>query len=143
MPEPYRWPDNVSEVAYNPWTDLRWRRDVANLRLKFPWERIPGTLVVKILFAFFFFLNHTKISGSLYSLITTFSEQFGKLIVQSYYAAVSYIDNMIGKLVHQLHLSMIRENTVVILTSDHGAFYSATYNNTAPLIRRYIIDKNL
>ncbi|XP_020296047.1 iduronate 2-sulfatase isoform X2 [Pseudomyrmex gracilis] len=88
MPEPYRWPDNVSEVAYNPWTDLRWRRDVANLRLKFPWERIP--------------------------------EQFGKLIVQSYYAAVSYIDNMIGKLVHQLHLSMIRENTVVILTSDHG-----------------------
>lgn len=63
--------------------------------------------------------------------------------MQSYYAAVSYIDNMIGKLVHQLHLSMIRENTIVILTSDHGAFYRTTYNNTASLIRRYIIDENL
>nr|XP_012224641.1 PREDICTED: iduronate 2-sulfatase isoform X1 [Linepithema humile]XP_012224642.1 PREDICTED: iduronate 2-sulfatase isoform X1 [Linepithema humile]XP_012224643.1 PREDICTED: iduronate 2-sulfatase isoform X1 [Linepithema humile]XP_012224644.1 PREDICTED: iduronate 2-sulfatase isoform X1 [Linepithema humile]XP_012224645.1 PREDICTED: iduronate 2-sulfatase isoform X1 [Linepithema humile] len=88
MPEPYLWPDDVNNVAYNPWTDLRWRRDVAKLKLKFPWERIP--------------------------------EKFGKLIVQSYYAAVSYIDNMIGKLIHQLHVSMIRENTIVILTSDHG-----------------------
>ncbi|XP_070171898.1 iduronate 2-sulfatase [Polyergus mexicanus] len=88
MPEPYLWPDNVNNVAYNPWTDLRWRKDVAKLRLKFPWERI--------------------------------SEKYGKLIIQSYYAAVSYVDNMIGKLIHQLHVSRIRENTIVILTSDHG-----------------------
>ncbi|EGI64264.1 Iduronate 2-sulfatase [Acromyrmex echinatior] len=88
MPERYIWPDNVNNVAYNPWTDLRWRKDVAKLKLKFPWERIP--------------------------------EKFAKQIIQSYYAAVSYIDNMIGKLIHQLHVSMIRENTIVILTSDHG-----------------------
>ncbi|KAL6257218.1 hypothetical protein P5V15_012145 [Pogonomyrmex californicus] len=88
MPEPYLWPNNVSNVAYNPWTDLRWRKDVAKLKLKFPWERIP--------------------------------EGFAKLIIQSYYAAVSYIDNMIGKLIHQLRVSTIRENTIVILTSDHG-----------------------
>ncbi|KAM0736100.1 Iduronate 2-sulfatase [Formica fusca] len=88
MSEPYLWPDNVNNVAYNPWTDLRWRKDVAKLRLKFPWERIP--------------------------------EKYGKLIIQSYYAAVSYVDNMIGKLIHQLHVSRIRENTIVILTSDHG-----------------------
>ncbi|XP_018359346.1 PREDICTED: iduronate 2-sulfatase isoform X2 [Trachymyrmex cornetzi] len=75
MPERYIWPDNVNNVAYNPWTDLRWRKDVAKLKLKFPWERIP---------------------------------------------AVSYIDNIIGKLINQLHVSMIRENTIVILTSDHG-----------------------
>ena len=42
MPERYIWPDNVNNVAYNPWTDLRWRKDVAKLKLKFPWERIPG-----------------------------------------------------------------------------------------------------
>ncbi|KYN22805.1 Iduronate 2-sulfatase [Trachymyrmex cornetzi] len=88
MPERYIWPDNVNNVAYNPWTDLRWRKDVAKLKLKFPWERIP--------------------------------EKFAKQIIQSYYAAVSYIDNIIGKLINQLHVSMIRENTIVILTSDHG-----------------------
>lgn len=43
MPEPYLWPNDVNNVAYNPWTDLRWRRDVAKLKLKFPWERIPST----------------------------------------------------------------------------------------------------
>lgn len=57
-----------------------------------------------------------------FSSIIAFLEKFGKLIVQSYYAAVSYIDNMIGKLIHQLHTSMVRENTIVILTSDHGTF---------------------
>ncbi|KAL6423022.1 hypothetical protein ACFW04_010480 [Cataglyphis niger] len=88
MPEPYLWSDNVNNVAYNPWTDLRWRKDVAKLKLKFPWEKIP--------------------------------KKYGKLIIQSYYAAVSYVDNMIGKLIHQLHVSRIRENTIVILTSDHG-----------------------
>ncbi|XP_036148467.1 iduronate 2-sulfatase isoform X4 [Monomorium pharaonis] len=88
LPESYLWPDNVNDVAYNPWTDLRWRQDVAKLKLKFPWEKIP--------------------------------EKFAKRIIQSYYAAVSYIDSLIGKLMHQLHVSRIRENTVVILTSDHG-----------------------
>ncbi|XP_024877025.1 iduronate 2-sulfatase isoform X2 [Temnothorax curvispinosus] len=88
VPKPYLWPENVNNVAYNPWTDLRWRKDVARLKLKFPWERIP--------------------------------EKFAKQIIQSYYAAVSYIDNMIGKLIHLLYVSTIRENTIVILTSDHG-----------------------
>lgn len=60
-----------------------------------------------------------------HSLLITYkkiTEKFGKLIIQSYYAAVSYIDNMIGKLIQQLHISMVRTNTVVILTSDHGTF---------------------
>lgn len=55
--------------------------------------------------------------------LLSFSEKYGKLIIQSYYAAVSYVDNMIGKLIHQLHVSRIRENTIVILTSDHGTFF--------------------
>ncbi|KYN44493.1 Iduronate 2-sulfatase [Trachymyrmex septentrionalis] len=114
MPERYKWPDNVNNVAYNPWTDLRWRKDVAKLKLKFPWERIP-VFPVPIAYAF-----HCISSFIVPWQLSLFSEKFAKQIIQSYYAAVSYIDNMIGKLIHQLHVSMIRENTIVILTSDHG-----------------------
>ena len=42
VPEPYKWSDNVSSIAYNPWNDLRKRKDVAALSLKFPWEKIPS-----------------------------------------------------------------------------------------------------
>ncbi|KAG7210244.1 hypothetical protein KM043_011792 [Ampulex compressa] len=88
VPEPYMWPRNVSRVAYNPWTDLREREDIAALKLKFPWEKIPVN--------------------------------FSETIIQSYYASISYIDDLIGVLIRQLHVSKIRDNTVVILTSDHG-----------------------
>lgn len=120
MPEPYLWPSNVSNVAYNPWTDLRWRQDVAELRLKFPWEKIPGTYLP--IYCIYSIRSYVCIYTFLhtFSFKSIFLEKFGKLIIQSYYAAVSYIDNMIGKLLYQLHDSMIRENTVVILTSDHG-----------------------
>ncbi|XP_012149600.2 iduronate 2-sulfatase isoform X1 [Megachile rotundata] len=88
VPNPYRWPENVSSVAYNPWNDLRKRRDVETLNLKFPWEKIP--------------------------------KSFAKLIIQSYYASVTYIDNLIGQLMNQLKFSSIEHNTTIILMSDHG-----------------------
>ncbi|XP_076293259.1 iduronate 2-sulfatase isoform X2 [Lasioglossum baleicum] len=88
LPDPYEWPENVSSIAYNPWIDLRKRKDIESLKLNFPWERIP--------------------------------KGFGKLIMQSYYAAVSYIDDLIGKLIDQLDVLSIRKNTTIILTSDHG-----------------------
>ncbi|XP_015180495.1 PREDICTED: iduronate 2-sulfatase isoform X2 [Polistes dominula] len=88
VPKPYAWPNNTDSVSYNPWIDLRKRKDVQKLRLKFPWEKIP--------------------------------ENFAKLIIQSYYGAVSYIDDIIGKLIYQLHISKILQKTVIILTSDHG-----------------------
>lgn len=70
MPEPYLWPDNVNNVAYNPWTDLRWRRDIAKLRLKFPWEKIPGIypdryiyfiIYINVCARIYIFLNHFPI----------------------------------------------------------------------------------
>ncbi|XP_076240049.1 iduronate 2-sulfatase isoform X2 [Calliopsis andreniformis] len=64
VPEPYKWPENVSSVAYNPWIDLRKRNDVQALNLRFPWEKIP--------------------------------KSFARLIIQSYYAAVTYIDDLVG-----------------------------------------------
>ncbi|XP_078034218.1 iduronate 2-sulfatase [Augochlora pura] len=88
VPEPYKWPENVSSVAYNPWIDLRKREDIETLNLQFPWDKIPNS--------------------------------FGKLIIQSYYAAVSYIDELIGKLLNELENLSIRKTTTIILMSDHG-----------------------
>jgi len=42
------------------------------------------------------------------------------LIRQSYYAAVSYIDDLVGQLLAQIDDLGLRDNTVVVLTSDHG-----------------------
>lgn len=46
--------------------------------------------------------------------------EFAIKIIQSYYAAVSYIDHLIGKLLEQLRKNNLQENTIIILTSDHG-----------------------
>ncbi|XP_043266900.1 iduronate 2-sulfatase isoform X2 [Venturia canescens] len=89
MVYPYEWPKNVSNVAYNPWTDIRQRDDVQNLQLKFPWEKIPVG--------------------------------FAKTIIQSYYAAVTYVDDLVGMLLDELRCSNIQNDTVVLLTSDHVA----------------------
>jgi len=39
---------------------------------------------------------------------------------RAYYAAVSYVDDHVGRIVARLEELGLRENTVVILTSDHG-----------------------
>ncbi|XP_014224045.1 iduronate 2-sulfatase [Trichogramma pretiosum] len=88
LPDNYDWPANVSSVAYNPWTDLRRRSDVAKLNLKCPWQKIPKT--------------------------------FGSKIIQSYYAAVSYVDDLIGELLDEIDALSLTNDTVVVLTSDHG-----------------------
>lgn len=66
MPEPYLWPDKVNDVAYNPWTDLRWRKDVTKLKLKFPWERIPGISRNRYIY---FIFKHIYVSLHFLSLI--------------------------------------------------------------------------
>ncbi|XP_017760628.1 PREDICTED: iduronate 2-sulfatase, partial [Eufriesea mexicana] len=88
VPRPYRWLENVNSIAYNPWNDLRKRKDITALNLKFPWEKIP--------------------------------KNFARLIIQSYYASVTYIDDLIGKLINHLKVLEFRENTTIILMSDHG-----------------------
>ncbi|XP_048512115.1 iduronate 2-sulfatase isoform X2 [Athalia rosae] len=45
---------------------------------------------------------------------------YARLIIQSYYAAVTYIDDLIGQLIKQLTISDVQCNTTVILMSDHG-----------------------
>jgi choline-sulfatase len=39
---------------------------------------------------------------------------------RNYYAAVSYVDDRIGQLLEALETSGMRDNTIVVVTSDHG-----------------------
>lgn len=43
-----------------------------------------------------------------------------KKLIRAYYASVSYMDAMAGKLIKALEKSGQRDNTIVIFTSDHG-----------------------
>ncbi|KAF7997859.1 hypothetical protein HCN44_009257 [Aphidius gifuensis] len=45
---------------------------------------------------------------------------FGKKIVQSYYAALSYIDDLVGQLLKKIYTLNLENNTIIVLTSDHG-----------------------
>ena len=54
------------------------------------------------------------------TLDTPASEDYARKIWHSYYAAVSYTDAQVGKLMEKLKSSGLEENTIVILWSDHG-----------------------
>lgn len=45
-----------------------------------------------------------------------------KLIKQSYYAALSYIDDLIGDIVKAFQLRSEYENTIIVVTGDHGKY---------------------
>ncbi|XP_054267443.1 iduronate 2-sulfatase isoform X1 [Macrosteles quadrilineatus] len=85
---PDSWPGQLPSVAWNPWTDIRKRDDIASLNISFPYGRMP--------------------------------DEWTHLIRQSYYAAVSYIDHLVGNLLKELHKSKLYENTIIVLIGDHG-----------------------
>ena len=45
-----------------------------------------------------------------------------KELIKSYYASVSYMDSMVGKLIDSLDELGLRENTTIVFWSDHGFF---------------------
>uniref|UniRef100_A0A1B6C2X0 Sulfatase N-terminal domain-containing protein n=1 Tax=Clastoptera arizonana TaxID=38151 RepID=A0A1B6C2X0_9HEMI len=47
-------------------------------------------------------------------------DKWNKLIRQSYYASVSYIDDLIGKLVSKLKEQNLFDNTIIAIIGDHG-----------------------
>jgi iduronate 2-sulfatase len=49
-------------------------------------------------------------------------EELSKNLVHGYYASVTYMDALIGELVQSLDDLGIRENTTIVLWSDHGYF---------------------
>ena len=45
---------------------------------------------------------------------------YQKEIKKHYYAAVSYVDHQIGKLIREMESLKLMENSVVVLVGDHG-----------------------
>ncbi|WP_440877037.1 sulfatase [Thalassotalea sp. PLHSN55] len=48
------------------------------------------------------------------------SDEFHRLSLRGYYAAVSFIDQQVGDILVTLEQLGLRDNTIVVLTSDHG-----------------------
>ena len=48
------------------------------------------------------------------------SEAFAREVKHGYYAAVSYVDAQIGRLIAELETLGLRENTIIVLWGDHG-----------------------
>jgi len=48
------------------------------------------------------------------------SDELARQLIHGYYACVSYIDAQIGRLLDELDMLKLRDNTVIILWGDHG-----------------------
>ena len=48
------------------------------------------------------------------------SEGLSKKLMHGYYATVSYVDHLVGKIINTLEEEDLSENTIVIFVSDHG-----------------------
>tara|TARA_B100001093_G_C26783401_1_gene995609 strand:- start:14 stop:1579 length:1566 start_codon:yes stop_codon:yes gene_type:complete len=48
------------------------------------------------------------------------SDKYARKLIHGYYASVSYIDNLVGKLLKELELLDLEKNTIVVLWGDHG-----------------------
>ncbi|MFC2138697.1 sulfatase [Bacteroidota bacterium] len=47
-------------------------------------------------------------------------DSIAKKLIHGYYASTSYIDSMIGKVLHSLDTLGMSENTIIVLLADHG-----------------------
>ncbi|XP_069704069.1 iduronate 2-sulfatase isoform X2 [Periplaneta americana] len=47
-------------------------------------------------------------------------DDYARLIIQSYYAAVSYIDDLVGQLISELKTANHFNNTIILFIGDHG-----------------------
>lgn len=88
LPSARQRPSALPTVAWNPWTDLREREDVAALNVSFPFGPIH--------------------------------DDYARLVIQSYYAAVSYIDDLVGQMLSELKAAGLSNNTIILLVGDHG-----------------------
>ena len=48
------------------------------------------------------------------------SDSIQRILIQGYYACVSYIDNEIGRLIDELKKNKLYDNSIIILWGDHG-----------------------
>lgn len=104
-------PALLPPVAYNPWTDVRKRDDVKRLKLSFPYGAIPADFQVRW---------RRPPGGRQGVASAAMSSLFQLGIRQHYYAAVSYMDAQVGRLLSALDELGLSQDTLVVFTSDHG-----------------------
>ncbi|TNN59422.1 Iduronate 2-sulfatase [Liparis tanakae] len=117
-------PSKLPAVAYNPWMDLRKRDDVQKLNISFPYDPIPKDFQVRAppLAPEKQTISERR-SPSLPFLPVSHTgcvRVFQLRIRQHYYAAVSYVDAQVGRLLCALDKLGLANSTMVVFTSDHG-----------------------
>ena len=48
------------------------------------------------------------------------TDEEARTLIQGYYASISYVDTLVGKLLAELDRLKLRENTIIVLWGDHG-----------------------
>ena len=65
------------------------------------------------------FYNY-KLSDEKPTLSQPVSDEYARKLIHGYYASISYIDSLIGKLIAELNSLDLDKNTMVIIWGDHG-----------------------
>ncbi len=60
------------------------------------------------------------IPGGDHVAVMKLGDQYWKELIQAYLACISFVDHEIGRLLAELKLNGLDENTIVVLVSDHG-----------------------
>lgn len=64
--------------------------------------------------------NRYKLGDEKATLEYPLSEAYARKLIQAYYAAISYVDAQIGKVLDELERQGLAENTIVVVWGDHG-----------------------
>ncbi len=64
--------------------------------------------------------NRYRLGDEKASLSKPLSEPYARKIIHAYYAAISYVDAQVGKVLNALEVNGLSDNTIVIVWGDHG-----------------------
>ena len=64
--------------------------------------------------------NSYKLTDEKPNLKQAISEDYARKLIHGYYASISYVDALIGKLIHGLESMGLSKNTMIVLWGDHG-----------------------
>lgn len=64
--------------------------------------------------------NGYKLTDEVPSLSNRLSDGYSRKLIQAYYAAISYTDAQIGKILDEIAALGLDENTIVVIWGDHG-----------------------